>query len=278
MFKSDLSIIIVNYNTEKKALRCLDSIEKSDLENINYEVIIVDNNSKENLKNFLEKEVVAEKVKIIFSKINLGMGGGNNLGIRHANGKLILILNPDTIVKKGALKLLYNFISSREDIGILGPKILNIDLSRQNSCFRFPNIFMPFLRRTFLAKLFSKKLNQYLLKDKNLDKITEVDWLMGSCLLFRRKDVEKLKVKKGEYFDERFFMYFEDIDLCRRFKEAGFKIIYNPDAEIIHDHTRASYDGKWYLAFFHNKLAREHIKSYFKYFFKWKIQKSIKNQ
>jgi len=264
--KLDLSIIIVNYNTEKKALRCLDSILKSDLENINYEVIIVDNNSKENLKNFLEKEFTAERIKIIHSEKNLGMGGGNNLGIERSNGKLILILNPDTIVKKGAIKALYNFILSREDLGIVGPKILNPNGSVQNSCFREWTFWMPLYRRTFLGKIKQKQVDHFLMRDFDHESEREVDWLMGSCLVMRRAILERHNLG----FDERFFMYFEDADLCRAIRKLGYKVVYYPEAEIIHDHQRASSHGFWFLAPFFNSLTRAHIQSWFKYFWKWR--------
>lgn len=103
------------------------------------------------------------------------------------------------------------------------------------------------------------------MKDFSHDIIKEVDWLMGSCLMIRKEGFEG--------FDERFFMYFEDIDVCRRAWKVDKKVVYNPKAEVIHHHARESAKYPWYLSIFKDKLAQEHIKSWFKYFKKWGLRK-----
>ncbi|MBU0619905.1 MAG: glycosyltransferase family 2 protein [Patescibacteria group bacterium] len=260
----DLSIIIVNYKSKEKTLNCIQSIKESDLDNLKYEIIVVDNASQDDSQKIITLQY--PEINFIQSEKNLGMGGGNNLGIKQTRGEFILILNPDTTVKKDAIKTLYNYIKNNEKVGIVGPKLLNPDNTLQYSCFRFPKFYTPILRRTFMGKFFKKYLNNFLMEDFDHNSIKEVNWLMGSCLMIDKKKFNLIK----PLFDKRFFMYCEDIDLCYRACEAKYKIIYNPKAIIIHDHIRSGIEKPWYISPFLNKLAREHIKSWIKYFWKWK--------
>lgn len=257
----DLSIVIVNYKSKNKLIECLKSISHADLSNISYELIVIENNSGDSLEH-LKQEII--DFRLIISDINLGMGGGNNLGIKEASGDFVLILNPDTFITRDAIKILLDFIKKDEEVYIVGPKLLNPDKSLQLSCSRFPRPWTPIFRRTFLGGFFKKHLDWFLMKDFSHDIIKDVDWLMGSCLMIRKKGFEG--------FDERFFMYFEDIDVCRRVWRADKKVIYNPRAEVIHHHARESAKYPWYLSIFKDKLAQEHIKSWFKYFKKWGIK------
>lgn len=270
----DLSIVIVNYNSREKTLNCLKSIYASDLSGVDFEIILIDNGSAEKIEDEIGKDY--PKINFIVSKKNLGMGKGNNLGIKAAGGDFILILNPDTIVKPNAVKILYSQIKNNNNIGIAGPKLLNSDGSLQYSCFRQLRFFTPIFRRTFLGRFANKHINNFLMLDKipqpplNKGGIMDVDWLMGSCLMVRREVFNKVG-----FFDERFFMYFEDTDLCRRVWRAGFRVVYFPQAQVIHDHGRGSAEKPWYLAPFVSKLSRAHISSWIKYFLKWgfKIEK-----
>lgn len=258
----DVSIVIVNYKSKEKLRACLESIAGSDLPNISHEVIVIENNSGDDLRDF-QKEIL--DFKLIESDKNLGMGGGNNLGIRITQGEFVLILNPDTILKKDSIKILLDYIKNNSDVYIVGPKLLNVDLSLQFSCSYFPRPWTPIFRRTFLGRFFKKHLDWFLMKDFSHDIIKEVDWLMGSCLMIRREGFEG--------FDERFFMYFEDIDVCRRAWKADKKVVYNSRAEVIHHHARESAKYPWYFSIFKDKLTQEHIKSWFKYFKKWGLRK-----
>ncbi len=258
----DISIVIVNYKSKNKLIECLKSIRDSDFFNLRYEVIVVENASGDDLEN-LRPEII--DFKLINSPVNLGMGGGNNLGLKESQGEFVLILNPDTYLRPQAIKILFEYIKERPDVYIVGPKLLNPDLTLQFSCAKFPRPWTPIFRRTFLGRFFKRHLNWFLMKDFSHDIITEVDWLMGSCLLIRKKDFSG--------FDERFFMYFEDIDVCRRVWQEGKKVIYCPMAEVIHFHTRGSAHSPWYVSIFNNKLTREHIKSWLRYFIKWGLSK-----
>jgi len=255
----DLSIIIVNYRSKVKTAKCLEAIFKSDLANLKYEVIVVENASGENLDDLIGAQ---SELKVLYSSRNLGMGGGNNLGLKEARGQFILILNPDTEVYPKAIKILYDYLDSHSDVYIVGPKLLNSDKTLQPSCSLFPKIYTPILRRTFLGDYFKSSRDGFMMTDFDHEEIREVDWLMGSCLLVRSDG--------WEGFDERFFMYFEDIDVCRRAWRFKKKVVYHPQAIVIHDHARGSAKNPWYIAPFTDKLTQEHIKSWIKYFWKWR--------
>jgi GT2 family glycosyltransferase len=256
----DLSIIIVNYKSRDKVLACLDSIYASDLAGISFEIILVDNNSGDRFD-----DLAYDNLQVVYSAKNLGMGAGNNLGVAESSGEILLILNPDTIVRPSAIKTLYNYLKQDPRIGLVGPKLIYPDGELQASCAQFPSFFMPVLRRTFLGDWFKTTRDNFQMLDFDHRSIREVDWLMGSCLMLRKKDFPG--------FDHRYFMYFEDVDLARVLWRAGFKVVYNPEAVVVHDHRRDSAKYPWYFAPFKDTLAREHIKSWFKYFIKWGFKK-----
>ena len=260
----DLSVIIVNYKSADKTLKCLSAIKSADLFGIEYEIIVVDNCSNDN---GLEK-IKSRHPEIITleSKINLGMGAGNNAGVRLSKGEYILILNPDTYLGINSVKTLLSFMKAHRAVGLIGPRLNNHDGTLQYTCLRFPKIYTPLLRRTFLGRFMSAYLDNFLMKEFSHREAKEVDWIMGSCLFVRKKLFDEIGG-----FDSRFFMYFEDTDLCRRIWQTGFKVMYVPQAEGVHDHGRASATRRWYVAPFTNALARAHIISWVKYFWKWGI-------
>ncbi len=265
----DLSIIIVNYNQKnllKQSLKGIDLVKPK----LDYEIIVVDNNSADSSPDFLRQlKNKNEKLKIILNNKNLGFAKANNLGIKNSLGKYILILNPDIVVLENSIEKLYQFMEENEKVGICGPKLINPDKSIQPSCFRFPKWYTPILRRTFVRKFSwaKKKINEYLMADFNHLEKKEVDWLLGACLMIRRKTLDEIG-----FFDERFFLYFEDVDLCRRAKNAGWKIFYFPDSCMVHYYQRASADQEGIFALF-SKITWIHILSAIKYFLKWKFYK-----
>ncbi len=259
----DISVIIVNYKSLNKTLKCLDSLKNADWGALSKEIIVVDNASGNGDASAIA--AAHPELKLVVSDRNLGMGGGNNLGVKAASGRYILILNPDTLIKGDAIVKMSAYLDSHPDAGIVGPKLLNSDGTLQYSCLRFPKLHTPILRRTFFGGLAGRHLNEFLMKDYDHRDPREVDWLMGSCLMVRKLVPEK----DGFLFDERFFMYFEDTDLCRRVKkEHGLKVVYLPSAAVIHDHARQSAAKAWYIAPFTDNLTREHLKSWIKYFLK----------
>jgi GT2 family glycosyltransferase len=220
----DISIVIVNYNTKELALNCLKSIKAADWYNLTYEIIVVDNNSREPLGDALTK--LYPEVKFIQSESNLGMGRGNNLGFDRT-GKYFVVMNADTIAMPDTFQILYHYLENNSQVGIVGPKQMNLDHSVQQSCYRYHKLLTPFYRRTFLgATSFGRAdLERFLMTDFDHYHIKEVDWLLGSFYFMRG---EVYKSLGG--FDERFFLYFEDTDLCRRCHQAGWQVVYNPAA------------------------------------------------
>lgn len=265
----DLSIIIVNYKSRSKIEKCLSSIYQESLEPIRFEVIVIENNSGDSLFDLQEKY----NFKLISSNKNLGMGGGNNLGIVEARANTILVLNPDTYISASAIKILLNRLNSDDKIGLIGPKLINSDKTLQYSCARFPSFFVPILRRTFLGKYFKKTRDNFLMTDFDHESSIEVDWLMGSCLMFRKSFPNNSGDLFRPRFDKRYFMYFEDIDLCREIKKNGKKVVYEPSAVVVHDHARQSAKNPWYIALFKDKITWIHISSWMKYFAKWGFKK-----
>jgi len=268
----DLSIVIVNYKSRTKLISCLASVGPAEAR-LRREIIVVDNDSGDDLSG-LKTEF--PEINLILSPKNLGMGGGNNLGISHASGQYILILNPDTIIRPGAIAVLVSYLEAHASIAMVGPKLLYPDGSLQYSCLRWPSFFTPLLRRTFLGAYFPAAVDSFVMKDFDHQSIRPVDWLMGSCLLFRREIVGRDSRSFRPFFDERYFMYFEDIDLARQIWSCGHEVVYVPEAVVVHDHTRGSAQHPWYLAVFLDRLAWRHIDSWLKYFIKWGFKRKLK--
>ncbi len=259
----EISIIILNYKSRSFTLNCIKSIKEADFNGLKYEIIVVDNNSQDHIGELLNWQY--PDVEFIANDRNLGMGAGNNIGIKQAQGKYIVIMNPDTIAFKDTFQKLYRYMESDKKAGIAGPKQYYPDKTVQASCYRWYNLLTPIYRRTALGNLpFARRdIGRLLMEDFDHNSIREVDWLLGSFLFCRRQALDK-----AGYFDERYFLYFEDTDLSRRIWEAGWKVVYFPEAEIIHNHVRESAKGEWYKFLF-NKASRHHVASWMKYLRKW---------
>jgi GT2 family glycosyltransferase len=259
----ELSIIITSYKNPELLKLCIDSIKKN-ISFSDYEIIVADSETEEKIELLLREDYP----DIIFlpSRENLGFGGEVNSGIKKSQGKYILILNDDIVVKKDSIESLLKYGRNHSEVGIIGPQLLNFNETFQPSCFRFLSPFTILYRRTFFGRLpFAKKhLDRFLMKDFNHKEIREVDWLMGSAMLIKRSAVDKVGL-----IDRRFKMYMEDTDWCRRFWENGYKVIYYPHSQMYHYHRRGSAgEGILSLILF-NKLTRLHIQSAIKYFLKY---------
>lgn len=278
----DVSIIILNYKQKGLVKQCVKGIVMAQPD-LDYEIIVVDNNSAdgtlEMVKNLYkeEKDSASQQtlpirkplkipvIKTIQTGHNGGFGFGHNVAIKQAEGKYILAINPDVAIVPQSLEKMFDFMESNPDVGVIGPRLINPDGSVQYSCRRWPNFLTPVYRRTFFAKLPSakKSLGSYLMKDFDHKSNKEVDWLFGACLLISKQALDKVGL-----FDERFFMYFEDLDLCRRFWEKGFKVMYFADVEMVHYHHQLSAERRGLLGIF-SKGGRIHIMSGIKYFAKY---------
>lgn len=259
----DLSIIILNYKQKGLVKNCLKNIKALDLK-LEYEIIVVDNNSNDYCLEMVKEEF--KDVKTIANRENVGYAQGNNSAIKEAKGKYVLILNPDITPLAGGIEKICQFMENNPDCAVSAPKLLNPDRSVQISCFRFPRWYTPILRRTFLEKLkfAQKELDRYLMRDYPREEKSETDWLSGAVLFVRSSAIEKVGL-----MDKRYFLYFEDMDWCRRFQQGGYKIYYLPEAEMIHYHQRLSAQESGLKALL-NKHTRIHIASAIKYFWKWR--------
>jgi hypothetical protein len=252
-----LSIIILNYKTKNLVKYCLKRIVGLDCE-----IIVVDNASFDGVDRMIRENF--PKVRFIQAEKNRGYAAGNNLGIKEAKGKYILILNPDVVVLDGTIEKMYEFMELHPRVGLVGPKLTSPNGDLQETCYRFPRFIIPLYRRTFLGKLpFAKKsLDHFSMRDYDHKKPRPVDWLQGSCLMARNTAIQEVG-----FLDERFFIYLEDTDWCRRFWQKGWQVWYLPEAEMIHYHEQASLGG--FLDIF-KRSARAHITSWLKYFWKYR--------
>lgn len=259
----DVSIIIVNYKTRGMVKQGLKSLRLARIR-LNYEVFVVDNGSHDGLPELVRADF--PEARLIAFDRNAGFAAGNNAAMRKAKGKYLFVLNPDALVNEGSIEAMYAYMEAHPEIGVLGPKLAHPDGKRQESAHRFPSPWMPIYRRTPLGKLpeAKREIDRYFLRDLDMRVPTDVDWVEGAAMFVRRAAIDKVGL-----FDERFFVYFEDTDWCRRFWDGGWKVVYHPGIEIVHYHRRESADTLWLLAPFANKVSRIHIMSAIKYFRKW---------
>lgn len=227
--KFDISIVIVNYNVKAFLEQCLMAIERAE-HDLKLEIYVVDNASVDGSQAMVRKRF--PYVKLLENKKNLGFSKANNQALRKVNGKYVLILNPDTLIQEDTLVILKKYLEEHEDAGAVGCKLINPDGSYQVASRRsFPTPWVAFSRILGLSKFFSKSklFGRYNVTYLDPDIECEIDVLPGS-LIFVRRNV----LKTIDYFDEDYFMYGEDIDLCYKIKQQGWKIYYTPGTKAIH--------------------------------------------
>lgn len=232
---NNLTIIIVNYNSWIFLKDCLASIFLQYKEEAP-SVIVVDNNSDDDSPSLIKKEFPS--VEVIANNKNLGYAKAVNLGIKICKTDFVLVLNPDIIIKDAdSIKKMLGYMAENKQIGILGGQLLNVDGSLQYSCRQFYNLRIILFKRTFLGKIFrtSKLVDDFLMADWDHQTVREVDWLLGACMLVRKVAWEDVGL-----MDERFFLYFEDVDWCYRMKKKNWQVIYYPFAKFIHHHPQES--------------------------------------
>lgn len=224
-----LSIIIVNFNTKELLEKCLESIEQESkrVKEWKIEIIVVDNASTDESPEMVKKEF--PKARLIVNKENLGFAKAVNQGIKQATGEYIFLLNPDSEVKSDALTTLVKFAQKHPEAGVIGAKLLNPDSSIQPSIYHFPTIW-----RAIKEYWFGQK-GAYEKYAVTASDAVSVEAVTGAAMLIPRKTIEKVGL-----LDERYFLYFEDLDFCRRVQRAGLKVYYLPQAEIIHRHGESA--------------------------------------
>lgn len=224
----DLSIIIVSFNTKGLTRRCLEKI--SHIENeINYEVIVVDNGSNDGSADMISLEF--PWVKLIRLEKNRGFAGGNVPGMRRAKGRYILLLNSDAFISKGILKRTVSYMDQHPRIGILGCKLVNEDGSLQPSARMLPSPFNKVLHITGLAARFheSRFFGRLDFSWWDHSEPRSVGWVVGAYFLIRRETMKEIGP-----LDDRYFLYFEEIDYCLSARRAGWDVVFYPYAEVIH--------------------------------------------
>jgi len=258
-----LSIIIVNYNTGALTKALIESLLEQELPK-KTEIIVVDNDSRDESVPFLKSDF--PEIKVIANKKNVGLAAGVNQGIAAAMGKYLLILNPDMVALPGAVKTLVEFMDRNDRAGIAGGKLLYPNGRAQDSSYRFYKPMTIVYRRTFLGKTKAgqREIARFLRKDLDKSQESDVDWLMGACLITRREMVEEIGG-----MDDRYFLYFEDVDWCRRAWAADWRVVYVPQAVFSHYHQRSSEQSSL-LSWLTNRAVRHHILSALKYFWKFR--------
>lgn len=237
-----LSIVIVNWNTAQLLAECLDSLYvifsthhvtlKEQVTSTtgvgspcSCEVFVVDNHSHDESVNMVRERY--PWVTLIANDTNVGFARANNQAIAAASGKYLLLLNPDTVVKPGALTTLLAFMESHERAGAVGPRLLNGDQTLQPSCSPAPTLWRELWRLFHLDRIYPYA--EYPLERWSLRQAHEVDVIKGACLLMRRAVVEQVGG-----LDEAYFIYSEEVDLCKRIQQAGWQLHWLPQAEVIH--------------------------------------------
>ncbi|MGD2105463.1 MAG: glycosyltransferase family 2 protein [Anaerolineae bacterium] len=294
---ADLSIVIVSWNVRSHLCRCLESIlgaERRQNSNARLEiqVIVVDNGSEDGSAMMVREGF--PDVQLVANHDNRGFPAANNQGMALADGRYILFLNPDTEVVGDALSELVTFADEHGDVGMLGPQLVNPDGTVQSSRRRFPTLATAFLESTWLqpavvdapsrglasilTKPLQRVLRRYYLSDRRDDIAQDVDWITGAAMMARREAIDDAGL-----MDEGFFMYSEELDWCRRFREAGWRVVYFPSARIVHHvgksseqvvaarHVHFQTSKVRYFRKYHGALAAEVLRWYLMATYAWQL-------
>jgi len=251
----DLSIIIVSWRVRELLSQCLRSIYANS-EGLELEVFVVDNDSQDGTVEMVHNQF--PQARLLANKVNQGFAKANNQGIRLARGRYVLVLNPDTRILPSAFRSMFKFMDSHPHYGLAGCKLLNSDETLQPSVRRFPTFWDQFLLLFKVPHLLPNLpvFKKYLARDFDYDEPSEVDQVMGAFFWLRQEVLEKIGL-----LDEGFWIWFEEVDYCRRLRQAGWKIGYNPDTEIIH-HFGQSFRQR--LSVDRQKIFNRSLARYFK--------------
>ncbi len=253
-----VSAVIVHYRTPDLLRNCLASLEPYASRGM--EVVVVDNDSGDRFPDFVADEY--PDVHLLPMTDNVGYSRGVNAGMDAAGGEFLLILNPDIVLIPGAVEALLTAAAAHPDAGVVAPKLLNPDGTLQYSCRRFYDFETFVYRRTPLGRLRPNApvLRRHMMLDYDHETPRVVDWVLGGAMLVRRAAVEDVGG-----MDERFFLYFEDVDWCYRMHRRGWRVLYDPAAAMYHNHRRDSAKKPLGKSFF------SHLMSVVRFYEKWSL-------
>lgn len=218
-----LSIITVTWNSKEKIGRQIQSVEKA-AEGLEFEEIIIDNASPDKTAEYIQQNF--PQVKLIANSQNLGFGAANNQGLKQAQGDFVLFLNPDMQLEQGSLSKIVDWLKNKPQVGLVGCRLTNEkgEVNLEAGPRRFPTVLNQLAIIFKIHKVFPSVLNSYLMKGFDFEKEQEVETVRGSFMLVRRELLNQL----GWGFDPRYFIWFEDVDLCREIKRLGYQVFYTP--------------------------------------------------
>jgi GT2 family glycosyltransferase len=253
----DVTVSIVNWNTKDELRECLRSVLAQ--EGIEIEVVVVDNASSDRSAQMVQDEF-ADTVILIANTSNIGFGAGHNQTMRIARGRCVFLLNPDgRLLEPDVLKRMVDYLDENPGVGVLGPRILNPDGTLQFSARRFPTMLAAAFRHTVWGKLFpnNRFVRRYMMTDWAHDRVSEVDWVSGAAMLLRQELINQIGL-----MDEGYFMYCEDVDLCKRAGMRGWKVVYYPEVSVSHRIGAASDQNPI-------EMIKQHHRSMLRYFLKF---------
>ncbi len=252
-----LSVVIVHFNTSGDLGRCLDALARCPPA-CDHTVTVVDNASTE--PGLAAIREAHPGVRWLMNARNEGYARGCNQGLRAVDAEFTLLLNPDVVAQPGAVDALLRAAAAHPRAGLLGPQLLNEDGTIQESCRRFYTLGTLLMRRTILGRLSpgSRAVARHLMRDFDHLTTRPVDWVIGGCVLVRREAVARVGA-----MDERFFLYFEDVDWCYRMGQAGYDVLYAPESRFVHRHRRDSAGGPLRRGFW------LHLTSLISFYEKW---------
>jgi GT2 family glycosyltransferase len=224
----DVSLIIVSFNTREVLRESLQSVER-ERDGLRLEIFVVDNNSRDGSVEMVETEF--PHVRVLRSQINLGFGAANNLALELAQGRFIVLLNSDAFLYENALRISVQYMQGHSGVGLAGGRLVGRDFSWQPSARMFPSILSDFLVLSGLAYKYQKSRFFGRFDRTWADPLqpAEVDWVPGAFSIIRADALRKVG-----FFDPDFFLYSEEVDLCRRIQDAGYKIMYWPEIVVVH--------------------------------------------
>ena len=228
----DITIIVVTWNNEKQITPCIDSIIKNTMLSVTLklELICIDNNSSDNTFDMLKK-ITYDRLQVIKNETNLGYTKAVNQGIKYSHGKYIFLLNPDTNLNINCIEIMYHFLDEHDNYGACAPLLINQDGTIQHSLRNFPDYKTMFFELTFLSRIFprSKLFGRWKMEYFKYDEDADVNQPMAAALMIKRTVLDKFN-----NLDERYDMFFNDVYICKRMIDNGYKIRFLKNAKAVH--------------------------------------------